>query len=209
MNDFDYDVLQKKRVASSARARVNGSRSRYVSLPSDNLTAAEKRKMNGEVVVYKLSEPISWVEFKSYPHDIQVKYLEFLRDEFGASNAWFKRVMGIGDGTLYPYFTDHKLKGILLKYPETSNRDKFEAWLKSNGVPPTEEPKPKKEKVVTPPPMFYNVISSCEMNLSGKASEISQMLYNIFQNQRIIVQVVLDAEQPENDDVEEIDNDCI
>ena len=38
MNDFDYDALQKKRIAAGARHMKRGSRSKRCSLPSDNLT---------------------------------------------------------------------------------------------------------------------------------------------------------------------------
>lgn len=215
MRDFDYEVKQRKNLARNARYKKNGSKSKYVSLPSDNLTAAEKRKLNGEVIVYKIGEPISWSDFKSYPQDVQVKYLEYLRDNFGASNGWFKILMGIGDGTMYPYLKDHNLKGILSKYPEVSKREAFLAWCNRAGGSPVEEKKPVEKKstpaVVTPPAMFYNVISSCEMNLSGKASEISQMLFNIFQNQNITVSVKLDSVKEEPAPVEgEVDtDDCV
>ena len=52
MNDFDFDVLQKKRIARGAYHRKNGSKSKRCTLPSDYLTAAEKRKLNGEVMDY-------------------------------------------------------------------------------------------------------------------------------------------------------------
>ena len=205
--DLLEDLKEKNSVARSARASVVGGKKKYM-FQSDYLSKSEKKKLNGEITVYKMNEPISWKEFRSYPRDMQVKYLEMLRDEFGASMSSFKRVTGATDGSLYPYFAERNLKDILLKYPEMSKKDALEAWLRSgSGV--VEETKPKEKKsTVVPPAMFYNVISSCEMNLSGKASEISQMLFNIFQNQKIIVSVVLDSEQDADDNAEEVDKDC-
>lgn len=43
MNDFDYDIVQKKRVARGAFAHVNRKRGKC-RLPSDYLTAAQKRR---------------------------------------------------------------------------------------------------------------------------------------------------------------------
>ena len=58
MNDFDFENMQKKRIAQGARHRVCGSKSRKCSLPSDLLTAAQKRKLNGPVERYDMGKPI-------------------------------------------------------------------------------------------------------------------------------------------------------
>lgn len=47
MNDFDYDIVQKKRLVASARKQKCGSKSKKCSLPSDNLTAAQLKAKNG------------------------------------------------------------------------------------------------------------------------------------------------------------------
>ena len=60
MNDFDYDALQKKRIASGAFHMKRGSRSKRCSLPSDNLTPAQLKRRNGPVSTYKLDQPMSW-----------------------------------------------------------------------------------------------------------------------------------------------------
>nr|DAL76664.1 MAG TPA: hypothetical protein [Caudoviricetes sp.] len=45
MNDFDYDCMQKKRIARGAFAHISRKRG-GCTLPSDNLTASkERRKM--------------------------------------------------------------------------------------------------------------------------------------------------------------------
>ena len=86
MNDFDYDVLQKKRTAAGARHMKRGSRSKRCSLPSDNLTPAQLKRRNGPVSTYKLDAPMRWDDFKAMPVDLQKKYLTNLVETYGATN---------------------------------------------------------------------------------------------------------------------------
>ena len=86
MNDFDYDVLQKKRTAAGARHMKRGSRSKRCSLPSDNLTPAQLKRRNGPVSTYKLDEPMRWDDFKAMPADLQKQYLTNLVETYGATN---------------------------------------------------------------------------------------------------------------------------
>ena len=86
MNDFDYDALQKKRIAAGARHMKRGSRSKRCSLPSDNLTPAQLKRRNGPVSTYKLDAPMGWDDFKAMPVDLQKKYLTNLVETYGATN---------------------------------------------------------------------------------------------------------------------------
>ena len=86
MNDFDYDVLQKKRTAAGARHMKRGSRSKRCSLPSDNLTPAQLKRRNGPVSTYKLDAPMRWDDFKAMPVDLQKQYLTYLVETYGATN---------------------------------------------------------------------------------------------------------------------------
>ena len=86
MNDFDYDALQKKRIAAGARHMKRGSRSKRCSLPSDNLTPAQLKRRNGPVSTYKLDEPMRWDDFKAMPVDLQKQYLTNLVEAYGATN---------------------------------------------------------------------------------------------------------------------------
>ena len=86
MNDFDYDVLQKKRTAAGARHMKRGSRSKRCSLPSDHLTPAQLKRRNGPVSTYKLDEPMRWDDFKAMPVDLQKQYLTNLVETYGATN---------------------------------------------------------------------------------------------------------------------------
>ena len=86
MNDFDYDALQKKRIAAGARHMRRGSRSKRCFLPSDNLTPAQLKRRNGPVSTYKLDAPMRWDDFKDMPVDLQKQYLTNLVETYGATN---------------------------------------------------------------------------------------------------------------------------
>lgn len=69
MNDFDYDCMQKKRVARGAFAHINRKRG-GCSLPSDTLTEKQRKEKNGEVKSYNITRPMPWREFKPMPEEM-------------------------------------------------------------------------------------------------------------------------------------------
>lgn len=83
MNDFDFDAMQKKRIAQGAKHKV-GRRS-GCTLPSDSLTEAQKRKLNGPVVTLKLDEPMTWKDFKALPEDKRRLYAEHIKELYNPS----------------------------------------------------------------------------------------------------------------------------
>ena len=85
MTEFDYDCLQKKWIARSARQRV-GLR-RAVTFPSDSLSEAELERLNGPCRVYRLGRPMDIGEFCSMPRDLQRDYLHRLRLRGGSRRA--------------------------------------------------------------------------------------------------------------------------
>jgi len=101
MNDFDYDVLQKKRVAAGARHRVNGSKSKYCGLPSDRLSAAELKKRNGECRSFRMDAPCTWEQFKVMPDDLKQEYVTRLQELYGANNTMLGEMWGVSNVTVY------------------------------------------------------------------------------------------------------------
>lgn len=101
MNDFEYDCLQKKRIAQSARKKVHPKKG--CSLPSDNLTPAQKKKLNGDVISVNLNRPISYKYFKVLSEDMQTMYYNHLVDEFGVFQSDIAKMFGIGNNTLSMY----------------------------------------------------------------------------------------------------------
>ena len=101
MNDFDYDALQKKRIAAGDRHRKRGSKSRKCSLPQDHMTPAQLRRMNGPVKTYNLNQPMRWIEFTSMPEDLQKQYLTGLIATYSATNRMLGAMMGVTGATVY------------------------------------------------------------------------------------------------------------
>ena len=95
MHDFDYDAMQKKRIARGASHMKHGSKSKKCTLPSDYLTDAQKRRLNGPVSTYKLDEPMSWESFKAMPEDLQKKYILNLQETYQANNDMLGKMFGV------------------------------------------------------------------------------------------------------------------
>ena len=95
MHDFDYDAMQKKRIARGASHMKRGSKSKKCTLPSDYLTAAQKRRLNGPVSTYKLDEPMNWESFKAMPEDLQKKYILNLQETYQANNNMLGKMFGV------------------------------------------------------------------------------------------------------------------
>ena len=97
MHDFDYDAMQKKRIARGASHMKRGSKSKKCTLPSDYLTAAQKRRLNGPVSTYKLDEPMKWESFKAMPEDLQKKYILGLQENYGANDEMIGKMFKKSD----------------------------------------------------------------------------------------------------------------
>ena len=100
MHDFDYDVMQKKRIVRGASHMKRGSKSKKCTLPSDYLTAAQKRRLNGPVSTYKLDEPMNWESFKAMPEDLQKKYILGLQEMYQANDKMIAKLFGKSDVTV-------------------------------------------------------------------------------------------------------------
>lgn len=95
MNDFDYDVMQKKRIARGAFNRKGGSKSKKCSLPSDNLTEAQKRKLSGPVQSVQLGQPCTWEQFKGLSDTLKKSYLMDLHNTYRASSGMLSKMFGV------------------------------------------------------------------------------------------------------------------
>ena len=98
MYDFDYDAMQKKRIARGASHMKRGSKK--CTLPSDYLTAAQKRRLNGPVSTYKLDEPMNWESFKAMPEDLQKKYILNLQETYQTNDKMIAKLFGKSDVTV-------------------------------------------------------------------------------------------------------------
>lgn len=101
MNDFDYDCMQKKRIAMGAFAHINRKRG-GCSLPSDTLTEKQRKEKNGQVKSYNITRPMPWHEFKAMPDDLQREFLRNMQS-FGGTAKWLAEEMGASDQTIRAY----------------------------------------------------------------------------------------------------------
>jgi hypothetical protein len=111
VTDFEYDVMQKKRLSRGAYHKKNGSKSRRCTLPSDYLTAAQRKELNGDVKEYNLSKPMSWEAFKAMPLDLQQDYVNRVQSRFGVGVTTMSRdLFGLSGTALRQYLKRAGLK---------------------------------------------------------------------------------------------------
>lgn len=110
MTDEEYIFRQ-----TSAERKRNGrgdfnkkrKGGRFVRLPSDNLTAKEKRALNSEVTKYNMNVPVAWADFKKWPQDLACEYIRRLEEAYHVRTDDIAGMMGIGTWTLQQH--RHKL----------------------------------------------------------------------------------------------------
>ena len=197
MNDFDYDALQKKRLARSDRCRKRSTRK--CTLPSDYLTPTERKRRNGEMKTYNLSKPMTYAEFLAMPDDLQAQYLRSLRWRFGASDKRIAQMMGVS----HPVIKKHRDRlGIRIapgtRLPQTDlNKEEWTEWVNGGQVsmtPLAEQPEdasetdadpegkqdpPKTERA--PVPQQTPMVTGGSFTATGSAGATAQMLAHLFE----------------------------
>lgn len=92
---FEETNRERKRVGAGIYSRKSGSRSKKCTLPSDNMTAGQLKKRNGEVMQYNLNKPMSWYTFKSMPEDLQREYIVKCKEKYGARGRDIAEMFGM------------------------------------------------------------------------------------------------------------------
>lgn len=141
MNDFDYDVMQKKRIASGAVHRKRGSKSKKCTLPSDYLTKKELKAMNGEVKSYNIHERMDWKKFKTLPEDVAIAHVNWLIETFGCNAEAIGRSLGVSKSCMFAWLKEHDMK---LGYRRFMGSKE---WLTFLGKMPVVEPEVVEETV--------------------------------------------------------------
>ena len=94
MTDFDYEILERKRLARQSKYRKRGSKSKKCPLSTDHMTQKQWKKKNGEIMAIKLNKPIPWREFKKLPMHVQKTYIKNLVDKFSVTATELGRLFG-------------------------------------------------------------------------------------------------------------------
>lgn len=135
ITDMFYDeCADRKRTARGAfNKRTHNGKRGGVKFPSDYLSKKEKRKINGEIKVYKMNEPITYAEFKKYPDDLKKQYVNNLREKFDVSDTAIAEMMGINKKTL------NRLLNIIdasggRRGSRKADFEGFEKWKKAHGA---------------------------------------------------------------------------
>ena len=92
---FEQTSRERKRIARGAYAKKGGSRSKRCSLPSDNLTAKQRKELNGAVETLNTMKIYTWDEFKRLPNTLKEEYLKILY-EHGARTLDIAEMWGKG-----------------------------------------------------------------------------------------------------------------
>lgn len=101
MNDFDYEVMQRKRLVNQSRGTVKGKKKKFsVNMPSDYMTKRERESMNGDLrVLTNEGEtpniPLPWNVFKQMSDNAQKGYIEGLQTKYGANLKVISEMFGV------------------------------------------------------------------------------------------------------------------
>lgn len=142
MNDITYTFNQtnreRKALVPSALKRTSGSKSRKCSLPSDNLTEAQKKRLSGPVYKYNLSVPMTWGMFKLMPKDLQEEYLTGLFHRFSIGTSLISEYMfNLDKESLYRHIVRQGLDVPRHRGRPSNNAiEIFKAWVANNGTMP-------------------------------------------------------------------------
>ena len=108
MNDIEYmlktDAREKKAAGRGIYHKRNGSRTSYVSLPSDNMTRAEWKRRNGPVLTFNTTRVIKdFATFKALPLDLAKRYIAALQLTYNVSMAQIAQTMAVNPRPLKNY----------------------------------------------------------------------------------------------------------
>lgn len=126
MKEFYTDVAERGRMASGARHKKSGAHSKGCCMPTDIMTAAELKKLNGNVVTYHLGKPMNWEAFTAMPEDLQQEYIKKLVGKYGVTETRLAAMLGIDKETL-----GHKLQQLkVCNLPRRMKAEQVAAWRK-------------------------------------------------------------------------------
>jgi len=154
VHDFDYDVMQKKRLAHQAKYRKRGSKSKKCPMSTDHMTRKQWEERCGKVYTYNLNDPQSWDSFKGWPVHIQKEYLELLVRNYNVNASSLATMFGVRPATVRRLIDTNNL-GITFKVGNSMNAAQRAQWLSFIGqesseaeevLPEQEEPAIEQEK---------------------------------------------------------------
>lgn len=98
---YRTDVNEKKRTARGIHNKRTHNGKGGCKLPSDYLMRKERDAMNGSVIQYNLNKPMTLVELKKLPSDIQKEYLHTLIYDKGCKRDDLIEMLRTSNSTLH------------------------------------------------------------------------------------------------------------
>lgn len=178
MNDFDYDCLQKKRIAKCAKNHVNARRGKC-KLPYEYLSAKERKALNGEVKTYNLKAPMSWEQLNGLPRDLKQEYLTWLQQTFHANDTMLGEMWGVSHRTAAWY---RKAAGVTSlgrgagARPSAEQLAAWNAWLHEEEQPETPVAEPVKD---VEPAIDHPLVSATDINVPATVGGFRVQLNNV------------------------------
>ena len=104
MTDENYvfveDLRDRKRIASGSRSKKNGSKSKKCSLPSDTLSPAKLKKLNGPIESVQLDAPMDYESIKALNPSLRFLYIDHLVQEHHARRVDLMEMLGISQSAI-------------------------------------------------------------------------------------------------------------
>lgn len=169
MNDAAYLFKQTNRersvTARGARHKRNGSRSKKCTLPSDNLTPAQKKGLNGTVETYSMNAPHTLEELKLWPEDLRHEYMEKILATYRPKNQDLARMLGCPN-TSVPRLLPDKFKIFRDRgWRPTNAPERHAAWNQFLGIEETPVEQPR-----------VPILDEVEFRFTGKVQDLIDLI---------------------------------
>ena len=181
MNDFEFDCLQKKRLAQQAKYRKRGSKSKKCPMSTDHMTKKQWIERCGKIVTIKMDSPVSWASFKELSKQTQEEYLKNLMEKYHINASSLAEMFHITPITVRRHIAT---QGLAVSFPvghsmNAEDRRAWELFLSGDAVEQSEnEVSLENEETCDEEPMS---MCSFSLRFSGKidVSMISNSLIRI------------------------------
>lgn len=125
MDTFQETVKERKALVPSSRKKKSGAKSKYVSLPHDNV---RPETLNGPVKKFNIDEPMTWAEFKNLENHQQRLYIDRLTELYGPSLKMLSSMFGVAVQTIHGYFSSNAIKTGYKKGGNRATKTQLEMW---------------------------------------------------------------------------------
>lgn len=179
MNDEAYCFVQdnkaRKQMAYGAKKKVRGG-GKTVIMPSDNLTAKQRKELNSKVATYAMDKPHTYYELLAFPKDIRKEYLQGLVDKYHPSIHDLTTMMHVKRQTV-----EELLKSLGVETPRyyRNPTEKFEwrVFMGETAKQPAPEPDPVNPEAapVAPLPIYSGIgsIDHLSIHVVGKPLQVA------------------------------------